>query len=432
MNIFQNMADWATRSLIKLSSITGWAGIVGPPTSSGMAVSPKSAISNTAIFRAVVLLAESIAQLPLHVIDEKKRRQKAYEHHLYEALSLRPNPAMSSFDFRFIMVVNLGLRGNFYAEIVKDKGGRRRQIIPWRADRVTVLSDEKGGLWYRYTSENPEIGVVTAPAEDMLHVKFYTEDGINGKSPIQLAREAVGLSLAVERYGAGFFGSGGRPTGVLTTGKSLKQETLDRLRGQWTNNYEGAGAKKTLILEEGMDYKSISLSPEDSQFIATRKFQISEVARMFGVPPHMLADLEKATFSNIEHQSIDFVRFSLLPWIRRIEQEMTWKLLDEGERKRYSIWFNVDGLLRGDTKSRYESYAIGKNAGFMTVNEIREYEGLPPVDGGDKLWVQANTMPADVSEEFWKAKSYTGKEVKKDGKTNSRGAGNANDKGGEG
>lgn len=408
------MKNWAIRTALKLSLHDGWAGIFNSATYSGVTVTPKGALGNTPVLRAITILSETIAQLPLHVIDESQnKKKKALQHPLFRVLYLEPNSLMSSFEFRQLMMTCVCLYGNFFAEIEFNNAGDVVALYPWKNDKVILFKAEDNTLWYSYRTDSPNSKEILIPSRRVLHIKSFSDNGLWGKSPIQIAREAVALSQAAEAYGAKFFGSGGKPTGVFSTDSKLKGDTIDRLQEQWKKRMGDSSSTKTLFLEEGLKYQPISLSPEDSQFIETRKFQISEIARMFGVPPHMLFDLERATFSNIEHQSIEFVTFSILPWIKRIEQEMTRKLLTVKEQSRYLIQFNVSGLLRGDTKSRFESYAIGKNAGFLTTNDIRKLEDMDPKEGGDVLWTPANTMPADISKDFWQSKITPAKEVNK-------------------
>lgn len=412
LRVLDGVKSWAIRTVLRLSSYEGWSEIFNSATYSGVTVTPKGALGNTAVLRAITILSETIAQLPLHVIDESQnKKSKALDHPLFRVLYLEPNKLMSSFDLRQLMMTCICLYGNFFAEIEFNGAGDVIALYPWKNDKVTLFKAEDNTLWYSYRPDNLGDKEILIPGRRVLHIKAFSDNGLWGKSPIQIAREAVALSIAAEGYGAKFFGSGGKPTGVFSTDSKLKKDTIDRLQEQWKKRMGDDNSTKTLFLEEGLKYQPISLSPEDSQFIETRKFQISEIARMFGVPPHMLFDLDRATFANIEHQSIEFVTFSILPWIKRIEQEMTRKLFTVKDQSRYLIQFNVSGLLRGDTKSRFESYAIGKNAGFLTTNDIRKLEDMEPKEGGDVLWTLANTMPADISRDFWQSKITPVKEV---------------------
>ena len=414
MGILSGLKGWATRQVLRLSSMEGWSAFVSP-TRAGVSVTPESALRNTPILRSVALLSETIAQLPIGVYEEESKK-KAKHLPLSLALSLEPNPHMSSFTFREYEMNCVLMKGNFYAEIVRNGAGQVVELWPWRPDRVQMYKDDKGGIWYEYRPMDGKSAPVVLPEKDILHIRGAFTDGYIGKSLIEIAREAVGLSLAVEAYGAEFFGNGGRHEGALTTPNKLKQETVDRMKTQWKTRK----TSRLLILEEGLEYKPFALSPEESQFLETRKFQVAEVARIFGIPPHMLGDLERATFSNIEHMGISLVTYSFMPWIKRIEQEKERKLLTKKQQGVLIIRFNVDGLLRGDIKSRYEAYAIAKNNGYMSANDIRKKENMPPIEGGDVYTVQVNTMPANLLQAFWQSKidSTKSKEViKKDEKS---------------
>ena len=403
MEITTRIKNWVARQLILSGFINvetiEWDNFLRK-TSSGVHVTPNTALRNSAVLRAVILLSETIAQVPLGIFN--KFTKKVYtDIPLARVLALSPNRYMSSFDLRTALMTNLLTRGNCFAEIERNGRGQVIGLYPLDTDKMSLMIDKKGEIWYKYSyfSGEMEKGEVIFKNHELLHVKWLHSDGLWGKSAIQLAREAVGLSLAAEDYGATFFGSGGKPDSVLTTDVKLKDTTIEKLKQQWAERRD-----KTLILEEGLKYQSISLPPEDSQFIETRKFQIAEIARLFGVPPHMLGDLERATFSNIEHQNINFVIYSAMPWMRRFEQEMERKLLSEKEQQEYSIRFRVDGLLRGDTESRYKAYSTGRHAGFLSTNDIREKEDLPSIEGGDEYNAPLNTIPTSLEIEYWQAR----------------------------
>lgn len=399
------------RSFLTLKSSEGWDSMI-EPTIAGERVTPRQALKNVALMRGVALLSETIAQIPLGVFDESTKAHKR-DLPLYHVLSTRPNPFMTSFHYREMLMNALVLDGNFYSEIVRNRKGEVVSIWPWRPDRVEAVKDIKGNLWYRYHPCDETQEPVTLPAEDVLHFVGPFPDGVYGKSLIQVAKEAIGLTLAAERYGARWFGSGGKPDGALTAPTKLKESTINLLKKQWKDRK----TDRILILEEGLKYDPFSLPPEESQFIETRKFQTVEMARILGIPPHMIGELERATFSNIEHQGINFVTYTIMPWVKRIEQEMESKILTSAQQKTLSIRLRIEGLLRGDMKSRYESYAIGSNNGFLSANDIREKEDMPPIEGGDVYKVPVNLMPANTAEDFWRAKiaESTGKGVKQDG-----------------
>jgi hypothetical protein len=232
------------------------------------------------------------------------------------------------------------------------------------------------------------------------HLRGLSSDGLVGLSPIQLMRQAIGLGMATEEFGARFFGNDARPGGVLQHPGVLGNEAFERLQSSWETRHGGlSNSHRVAILEEGMQYSQIGIPPEDAQFLETRKFQVTEIARAFRVPPHMLADLERATFSNIEHQSIEFVVHSIRPWLVRWEQSIQQQLMLDRDRQKYFAEFVVDGLLRGDTVSRYQAYATGRQNGWLSANDIRTLENMNPVDGGDIYLVPLNMVPADMAGE---------------------------------
>ena len=323
-----------------------------------MDVSPSTALQVTAVFACVRILAETVAGLPLHVYRrlENGGKARAPDHYLYSLLHYLPNPEMTSFEFREVMMGHVCTWGNAYAEIEFDRAGRVRALWPLRPDRMTVKR-VNGRLQYIYKLSKPDSQgrtEITLRDEQVFHVHGLGSDGIVGYSPIHLARQAVGLALAAEEFGARFFGNDARPGVVLEHPGQLGDEAHKRLRESWESRHGGLDkSHRVAILEEGLKVHEIGLPPEDAQFLQTRKFQVSEIARMFRIPPHMIADLERATFSNIEHQSLEFVIHTIRPWLVRWEQEIYRSLLTPQERKTYFAEFLVDGLLRGDIKSRY-------------------------------------------------------------------------------
>lgn len=365
------------------------------PTNSGVQVNEETALRSSAVFAAVRVLSESVASLPLIVYRRLGRgKERASDHPLYTILHDRANEEMTAFTFREVMMQHLLLWGNAYAEIEYDNAGRVRGLWPLRPDKTWPEREERTKkLVYRVIL--PDGQGVTLPAERVLHIPAFAADGIVGRSPIRLAREAIGLALAAEEFGARFFGQGATLGGVLEHPGQLSEEALKRLRESFENMHQGLSrAHRIAILEEGMSYKQIGIPPEDAQFLETRKFQVTEIARIFRVPPHMIGDLERATFSNIEHQSIEFVVHSLRPWLVRWEQAINWKLFTPSERQQFFAEFLVDGLLRGDIRSRYEAYAIGRQWGWLSANDVRELENLNPVEGGDVYLSPMNMVPA--------------------------------------
>jgi len=298
---------------------------------------------------------------------------------------------MTSFAFRETLMSHLLLWGNAYAQIIRNARGEVVALYPLMPNKMTVDRDSNGRLFYLYQRSNedtPSLGketqVYLAPS-DVLHIPGLGFDGLVGYSPIAMAKNAVGLAIATEEYGAKFFANGAAPGGVLEHPGTIKDP--QKIKESWNAAYQGSGnSHRVAVLEEGMKYQPIGISPEQAQFLETRKFQINEIARIFRVPPHMLADLEKSSFSNIEQQSLEFVKYTLDPWVVRWEQSMCRALLMESEKSKLFIKFNVDGLLRGDYVSRMSGYATARQNGWMSANDIRELENLdriPAELGGD-------------------------------------------------
>lgn len=369
-------------------------------TTSGKPVNEKTAMQTTAVYACVRILAEAVASLPLHVYRYKDGggKELVYDHPLYHILHDEPNPEMTSFVFRETMMSHLLIWGNAYAQIIRDGAGRVLGLYPLLPDKVSVERDDRGRLYYVYsrnTDENPnfkQYGDIVLKQEEVLHIPGLGFDGLIGYSPIAMAKNAVGMTLACEEYGASFFANGANPGGVLEHPGVLKDP--GKVRESWNSVYRGSNnAHKVAVLEEGMKYQQIGIPPEEAQFLETRKFQIDEIARLYRVPPHMVGDLEKSSFSNIEQQSLEFVKYTLDPWVIRWEQSLQKALLLSGEKTQYFIKLNVDGLLRGDYQSRMNGYATGRQNGWFSANDIREMENLNPIsteEGGDLYLINGN------------------------------------------
>lgn len=371
------------------------------PTTSGKTVNEKTAMQTTAVYACVRILAEAIASLPLSVYQTTGLgKEKATNHNLYHLLHDEPNPEMTSFVFRETLMSHLLLWGNAYAQIIRDHNGKVLSLYPLLPNKMSVNRDSRGNIYYVYTRDSDETPSLAGYGEfylsdhEVLHIPGLGFDGLIGYSPIAMAKNAIGMSLATEEYGASFFANGATPGGVLEHPGIVKDP--QRVRESWNSVYQGTkNAHKVAVLEEGMRYQSIGISPEQAQFLETRKFQINEIARIFRVPPHMVGDLEKSSFSNIEQQSLEFVKYTLDPWVTRWEQAMQKALLLPGEKSQYFIKFNVDGLLRGDYQSRMNGYAIARQNGWMSANDIRELENMNLIsqeEGGDIYMVNGNML----------------------------------------
>jgi len=372
-------------------------------TSSGKVVNERTALQATAVYASVRILAESVASLPLHIYRyrEDGGTEKAITHPLYFLLHDSANPEMTSFLFRESLMCHLLLYGNAFAQIVRDGNGRVLALYPLLPDRMEVGRAADGGLVYTYRRDidesrlNPDGGTVTLRQHQVLHIPGLGFDGLVGYSPIAMAKNAIGMSLATEEYGATFFANGANPGGVLEHPGVVKD--VKRLRESWNSMYQGSkNASRIAILEENMKFHAIGIPPEQAQFLETRKFQISEIARIFRVPNHMIGDLDRSSFNNIEQQSLEFVKYTLDPWVSRWEQSLRQALLLPSEKTQFFIKFNVDGLLRGDYEGRMKGYATARQNGWMSANDIRELESMnriPAEEGGDLLLVNGNMRP---------------------------------------
>ncbi len=346
----------------------------------------------TAVFACVRVLAESVASLPLHVYrkDESGNREKASDTNLFYLLHDAPNEEMTSHIFRETMMMHLLLYGNCYAQILRNGLGEVLGLYPLLPNRISLERDDNGQLFYRYTRfDAPEPTVILTPS-DVLHIPGLSMDGLVGLSPIAACRNAIGAGLAADEYSGKYFANGAAPVGVLEHPGLLKNP--EKLRENWQAVYGGSGnVGRVAVLEENMKFTPISISPQDSQLLETRKFTVEEICRIFRVPPHMVQNLDRATFNNIEQMSLDFVMYSLLPYLSRWEQALTKSLLKPNERQQFEIRFNVDGLLRGSHKERYEAYAQGISNGFLCPNDVRRLENLdliPDEKGGDNFLIQ--------------------------------------------
>ena len=376
-------------------------------TTSGKPVNERTAMQTTAVYACVRILAEAVASLPLHVYEyqDDGGKKLVHDHPLYYLLHDEPNPEMTSFVFRETLMSHLLIWGNAYAQIIRDGAGRVLGLYPLLPDKMEVQRDDKGNIYYVYSrnsDENPmfkEYGDIRLKAEDVLHIPGLGFDGLIGYSPIAMAKNAVGMTLACEEYGASFFANGANPGGVLEHPGVLKDPS--KVRESWNSVYRGvSNAHKIAVLEEGMKYQQIGIPPEEAQFLETRKFQINEIARLYRIPPHMVGDLDKSSFSNIEQQSLEFVKYTLDPWVIRWEQSLQRSLLLPGEKGKYFIKLNVDGLLRGDYQSRMNGYAVGRQNGWFSANDIREMENMNPIpdeEGGNLYLINgAMTKLADA------------------------------------
>ncbi|MDO5116196.1 MAG: phage portal protein [Synergistaceae bacterium] len=356
---------------------------------SGEVVNIRTAMAVSAVYACVGIIAETIGQLPVRVKKGKRGggTEPADYHPIYRLLGIRPNEWQTSQEFREMMTQHLCLTGNCYAEIIRDNKGTPRELLPLQPQHVTVEQRRNWDVNYRVQAQNGTARNLTQ--KDIFHLKYRTLDGYRGISPIGWQRETVGNAIAALNYSSRMLKNGGRPSGVLEIPNLLGEEAYKRLKSSWEENYSGKNAGKTAILEEGAKYSAVSMSNEDMQFIQSRQFTVEEVARIFRVPLHMIQSTEKTTSwgSGIEQMSIGFVQLSLLPWIKRWENCISKYLISESN---IYVKLAVEGLMRGDMKTRYESYQKGILSGFISPNEARALEDMNPRDGGDEFFMPLN------------------------------------------
>jgi HK97 family phage portal protein len=371
-----------------------WLALMGAP-GNRMRITTDNALTIAAVYACVRVLAESVASLPLKLYRRNgTSKDVATDHRLYQVLHDMANPEMTSFEFREAMMHNLLLYGNAYAEIELSNRADVLGLWPKRPDWMEIQRDrDTGELVYVYREPGRPARPISAYR--MFHVRGLSSNGIVGYSPIAVARRTLNLAAATETFGLNFFENGAQIGTTFKHPGKLSDQAYKRLQGSIQGSYAGAdNAHKFMIIEEGMDVTRAGIPPEDAQFLETRKYTRSEIAGLYRVPPHMIGDLDRATFSNIEHQSLDYVINSLRPWLVRWEQAIGRALIGEMERKTIFAEFNVDGLLRGDIASRYTAYATGRNWGWLSVNDIRALENLNPVESGDVYLQPLNMTPA--------------------------------------
>lgn len=379
-------------------------------SSSGKRVNERSAMQMTAVYSCVRILSEAVAGLPLHIYQYTgtSNKEKAIDNPLYFLLHDEPNSEMTSFVFRETLMTHLLLWGNAYSQIIRNGKGEVIALYPLMPDRMTVNRDENGQLYYEYMVSSDDAktlkgSMVRLSTYDVLHIPGLGFDGLVGYSPIAMAKNAIGLAIAAEEYGSKFYANGATPSGILEYPGTVKEP--EKVRESWNAGFGGSlNSHKVAVLEEGMKYTPISIAPNEAQFLETRKFQVNEIARIFRVPPHMVGDLEKSSFSNIEQQSLEFVKYTLEPWLVRWEQAMQRALIPQEDKSKYFIKFNVDGLLRGDYQSRMQGYSVGIQNGFMSPNDVRTLENMdliPDELGGNKYMCNGNMIDiASVGKQY--------------------------------
>ena len=360
---------------------------------SGVRINQETALQSTVVLACARVLAESVAGLPLFLLRRLADggKQIAREHPLYTILHDAPNSWQTSFEWREQAMLHLCLHGNAYSEIRPGAAGAVTELWPLHPSRMKVERIENGRLRYKYREES---GAETVYTQDqIMHLRWLSDDGVNGMVPIELARDAIGLARACEIHGAAFFGNGARPGVVLSTDNTISAEAAEMLRNNWERMHRGAErSNRTAVLMGGLKPVELGGNNQEAQFLEARRFQVEEICRLYRMPPHLVGDLTRSSFSNIEQQSIDFVQHTLLPWLRRFETAIARDLITDSA---YFAEFDTRGLLRGDAAARASYYQTLWNLGVASINEIRKWENLDPVDGGDTRFVQLNMQTLD-------------------------------------
>lgn len=374
------------------------------PTASGAYVSPSTAMQLTAVYACVRVISQAIATLPLHVYRERASggSDVVRDHPVARCFGRRgPNPEMTKVNYLQALIANTLLWGNGFSEVQRspiDGGVSRLRVLP--SARTSQVRNSRNVLVYQTLDE---AGAPTMRRFDrVLHIRTTSEVGLDGYSPIAQNRETLGMARATADYGARFFANSSRPDGVLQLDGQLSEDGITRLKASWEAAHSNVAGQshRVAVLENGLKWQSIGMPNDDAQWLETRKYTRSEIASIYGVPAHLINDLENATFSNVEHLGLEFVTQCIRPWCENIEAAMNQTLFTEAEQETLYVKFNVAGLVRGDIASRYAAYAVGRQNGWITANEIRELEEMNPIDGGDDLLVNGNMKPLqDVGRE---------------------------------
>ncbi len=377
-----------------LNYSTWISALSGKTAKSGVMVTPDTAMAVAAVRACVTLLAESVAQLPCELYRRNgDQRERATDHPLYDLIHAQPNQKDTAFEFYEQSMGSLGFRGNAYSLIDRSGRGYIQELIPVHPDKITPLKGPDGLPYYQLLDGSNQI----LPMRSVHHIKAFSLDGFLGLSPIQTNPDTIGLSMAVDEHASRVFANGTTLSGVIERPKEApkidSQEKLDLLLNKFIERHSGLrNSFSVAMLQEGMQYKQLAMNNEQAQLLESRKFSVIEICRLYKVPPHMIAELERSTNNNIEHQGLQYVIYTLLAWLKRIEGAMMRDLLLPSERKDLYIEFNVSGMLRGDQKSRYESYALGRQWGWLSVNDIRRLENMSPIPTGDIYLTPLNML----------------------------------------
>ncbi|QKJ41714.1 phage portal protein [Bacillus altitudinis] len=374
----------------------------GGKTASGEKVSESTSLKHPDVFSCINVLSDDIAKLSVHMfrrLGENISGER--DHPVFKLLYLKPNQYMTAFTWKKLMMTHVCMWGNAYSLILSDKAGDIKTLIPLNpANTHPYLDPKTGELWYETIINNKRAEL---HAEEVLHFKGMTEDGIVGLSPIRVARENIGAQSAATKFNAKLYKNDATPRGILKIPTLLQPEAKEVARKEWMRVNAG---ESIAIVDAGLDYQSISMPLKDAEFVESMKFNKAQIASIFKVPLHKINELDRATFSNIEHQSIEYVKNTLQPWIVSFEQEINTKLFTDAEiRQGLYVQFNVNSELRGDSKSRAEFYEIMERIGAMNINEIRALESKNAIPDGDRHLVSLNYTFLDMLDQYQMAKA---------------------------
>lgn len=385
----EQLNEAVSRSITDTLKIYNLQGYGSSPYS--VEINEDTAVSLSAVWGCVKLLSDTFASLPFHVYKEDASGKSSdYNHQVYKLLKYQPVQGMTSYTWRSLAMSKVLLHGNFYAYIERDTRFTPINLIPILTDvKCEVI---KGDLYYFFSQDDKDFKV---PYYNMLHIKGYSEDGIKGKSVIQSHRDTLAINSSAIKASKDFYEKGAKLDGYLATDQVLREDTYKKVKESFNNR----SSERVPLLDAGLQYKPIKLTPQDAQYIDTRKFEELDIARIFRVPPHMIGIMDRATWSNVEALGIEFSKYTMLPHCNNWEQEIDMKLLKENERDMYYSRFSLEGLMRADIKTRYESYKVAIQNGIKSINEVRALEDLNPIDGGDKHYVQGNNM-VDINDDI--------------------------------
>ena len=357
------------------------------PFGAATQITPEKALTFSAVWAAIRILSESVSTLPINVFRTQPNGDKiVIENELSYLLKYQPNSYQNKITFIEKIMMDLLTNGNSYVKIVRNRLGRPIELLPFKYDNINTYILE--GKVYYTDDDSSE----TIESENMLHFKLITgSDGITGLSPIEQCRAAIGWYGDLEEYGRTFFKNGAKLSGILKTDRALSEQAIDRLRNSFNTNYSSlSGSNQTAVLEEGLSFQPVSISADQAQFLSSRQFSVAEISRIFGLPPHLLRDLSKSSFNNIEMQSQEFVSYTLMPYLNKIELEMGLKLFRKNNVGKEYVKFNVNGLLRGNVKDRADYYKTAITNGWLSINEVRSFEEMNKIEDGDKNFMQMN------------------------------------------